>query len=98
MASEKRASEGIALLSMYGDEDDEMEDIDEEEENRYEENIPAPESDAVTMKDNDGVSDFGNETMPVEQEETAAATTSSWFGFEFSSESKESTNDCGLWA
>ncbi|KAL0398452.1 UNVERIFIED_CONTAM: SAP30-binding protein [Sesamum radiatum] len=70
MASEKRASEGIALLSMYGDEDDEMEDVDEEEENRHEEDIPAPESDAVTMKDNDGVSDFGNETMPGEQEET----------------------------
>ncbi|KAL0363480.1 UNVERIFIED_CONTAM: hypothetical protein Scaly_1303200 [Sesamum calycinum] len=69
MASEKRASEGIALLSMYGDEDDEMEDIDEEEENRHEEDIPAPESDAVTMKDIDGVSDFGNE-MPGEQEET----------------------------
>ncbi|KAL0442634.1 UNVERIFIED_CONTAM: SAP30-binding protein [Sesamum latifolium] len=70
MASEKRASEGIALLSMYGDEDDEMEDIDEEEENRHEEDIPAPESDDVTMKDNDGVSDFGYETMPGEQEET----------------------------
>ncbi|KAK4399246.1 SAP30-binding protein [Sesamum angolense] len=69
MASEKRASEGIALLSMYGDEDDEMEDIDEEEENRHEEEIPAPESDAVTMKDIDGASDFGNE-MPGEQEET----------------------------
>ncbi|KAL9146212.1 hypothetical protein ABFS82_13G095200 [Erythranthe guttata] len=37
MASGKRASEGIALLSMYGGEDDEMEDIDDEVENPREE-------------------------------------------------------------
>ncbi|KAI3456137.1 hypothetical protein Pfo_012800 [Paulownia fortunei] len=69
MASEKKASEGIALLSMYGDEDDEMEDLDEEEENRQEEDIPPPASDAITVKDNDGVSDYGNENMPRQQEE-----------------------------
>ncbi|KAL7089160.1 hypothetical protein ACP275_13G171600 [Erythranthe tilingii] len=37
MASGKRASEGIALLSMYGGEDDEMEDLDDEVENPREE-------------------------------------------------------------
>lgn len=31
MASRKKASEGIALLSMYADEDDEMEDVEEDE-------------------------------------------------------------------
>ncbi|PIN18816.1 hypothetical protein CDL12_08512 [Handroanthus impetiginosus] len=57
MASEKKESEGIALLSMYGDEDDEMEDLDEKEENRREEDIPPPTSDAVA----DGVGDYSNE-------------------------------------
>lgn len=32
MPSEKKASEGIALFSMYGNGDDEMEDLDEDEE------------------------------------------------------------------
>lgn len=69
MASEKKASEGIALLSMYGDEDDEMEDLDEEEENIHEEGIAPPASDAVTVNDNDGLSDYGNENLPRQQEE-----------------------------
>ncbi|KAK6150021.1 hypothetical protein DH2020_017546 [Rehmannia glutinosa] len=69
MASEKKASEGIALLSMYGDEDDEMEDLDEEGDNHHEEDIPPPASDAVIVKDNDALSDYGNENMPPQQEE-----------------------------
>ncbi|KAG8385420.1 hypothetical protein BUALT_Bualt03G0043500 [Buddleja alternifolia] len=68
MASKKKASEGIALLSMYGDEDDEMEDLDEEEQNRAEEDIPPTSNDAVSVKDNEGFSDYGNETMPEQQE------------------------------
>lgn len=40
MASEKKASEGIALLSMYGDEDDEMEELDEDVEDIHEEGVP----------------------------------------------------------
>ncbi|CAA0817793.1 transcriptional regulator family protein [Striga hermonthica] len=63
MSPEKKASEGIALLSMYGDEDDEMEDLDEERENPREEvaNLP-PALDGVAVKDDDDVivGDYGN--------------------------------------
>ncbi|XP_043693770.1 SAP30-binding protein-like [Telopea speciosissima] len=34
MASKRKESEGIALLSMYNDEDEDMDDVDEEEDNR----------------------------------------------------------------
>ncbi|GFP89615.1 sap30-binding protein [Phtheirospermum japonicum] len=62
MPSEKKASEGIALLSMYGYEDDEMEDLDEEGQNRHEEDIvPPPAPDAGAMKEDDVVSDYGND-------------------------------------
>ncbi|GER24512.1 transcriptional regulator family protein [Striga asiatica] len=63
MSPEKKASEGIALLSMYGDEDDEMEDLDEERENpREEDAIPPPALDGVAVKDDDDVivGDYGN--------------------------------------
>ncbi|XP_057764139.1 uncharacterized protein LOC130985270 isoform X2 [Salvia miltiorrhiza] len=69
MASEKKASEGIALLSMYGDEDDEMEELDEEVENIHEDGIPPPASDAVAVNENDGINDYGNEQMQRQQEE-----------------------------
>lgn len=69
MASEKKASEGIALLSMYGDEDDEMEELDEEVENIHEEGAPLPASDAVAVNDSDGISDYGNEYMQRQQED-----------------------------
>lgn len=69
MASEKKASEGIALLSMYGDEDDEMEDLDEEDKNRHEEDIPPLAPDAVSGKDNDDVNDHGDEIMSRQLEE-----------------------------
>ncbi|XP_042011022.1 uncharacterized protein LOC121759492 isoform X1 [Salvia splendens] len=61
MASEKKPSEGIALLSMYGDEDDEMEEVDEEVENIDEGGIPLPASDAVAVNDNDGIADYSKE-------------------------------------
>ncbi|KAL6574099.1 hypothetical protein OROHE_001641 [Orobanche hederae] len=60
MSSEKKASEGIALLSMYGDEDDEMEGVDGGE-NRHEEDIPPPAPGTGTVKDSDAVSNYGNE-------------------------------------
>ncbi|KAL1560341.1 SAP30-binding protein-like isoform X2 [Salvia divinorum] len=69
MASEKKASEGIALLSMYADEDDEMEELDEEVANIHEDGVPLPASDAVSVNDNDGSNDFGNEHMQRQQEE-----------------------------
>ncbi|KAL8460687.1 hypothetical protein ACS0TY_031489 [Phlomoides rotata] len=69
MASEKKASEGIALLSMYGDEDDEMEDLDEEEENIPEEDIPPPALDAATENDNGGLGDFSHENTQWQEEE-----------------------------
>ncbi|KAL3643526.1 hypothetical protein CASFOL_014341 [Castilleja foliolosa] len=54
MPSEKKASEGIALLSMYGYEDDEMDDLDDGVQNRHEEDIIAsPAPDAGAMKDED---------------------------------------------
>ncbi|KAG6416656.1 hypothetical protein SASPL_124091 [Salvia splendens] len=65
----KKASEGIALLSMYGDEDDEMEELDEEVANIHEDGVPLPASDAVAVNDKDGISDFGNEHMQRQDEE-----------------------------
>lgn len=50
MASEKKASEGIALLSMYGDEDDEMEELDEDVEEIHEDRLPQ----SASSIDNDG--------------------------------------------
>lgn len=67
MASEKRASEGIALLSMYGDEDDEI--MDDVEENNREEDVPHVAADAVTVEDNDAVSEYGNENTLWQQED-----------------------------
>ncbi|KAL3617021.1 hypothetical protein CASFOL_039415 [Castilleja foliolosa] len=62
MPSEKKSSEGIALLSMYGYEDDEMEDVDEEGQNRHEEDsIPLPAPDVGAMRDDDVVSYYGND-------------------------------------
>lgn len=69
MASEKKASEGIALLSMYGDEDDEMEDLDEEEENILEVDIPPPALDAATVNDNGGLGYFSHEITSWQEEE-----------------------------
>ncbi|XP_042067791.1 SAP30-binding protein-like isoform X1 [Salvia splendens] len=69
MASEKKASKGIALLSMYGDEDDEMEELDEEVANIHEDGVPLPASDAVAVNDKDGISDFGNDHMQRQHEE-----------------------------
>ncbi|GER31799.1 ribonuclease H-like superfamily protein [Striga asiatica] len=73
MSSEnKKASEGIALLSMsiYGDEDDDMDDLDLEIENPREEDvIPHPPSDGVSVKDNDVIAgDFGHGNMQRPQE------------------------------
>ncbi|CAA0823672.1 transcriptional regulator family protein [Striga hermonthica] len=72
MSSEKKeASEGIALLSIYGDEDDDMDDLDLERENPLEEHvIPHPPSDGVAVKD-DGViaGDFGHGNMQRPQED-----------------------------
>ncbi|KAL3820749.1 hypothetical protein ACJIZ3_006654 [Penstemon smallii] len=66
MPSEKKASEGIALLSMYGDEDDEMEDLDEEEADIREEEIPPPMSDVVNEEN---INDYVKEISPRLQEE-----------------------------
>ncbi|KAL1555972.1 hypothetical protein AAHA92_11650 [Salvia divinorum] len=70
MTSEKKASEGIALLSMYGDEDDEMEELDEEVENINEGGIPLPASDAVAANDNNGIADYSKEHMQRQHEES----------------------------
>ncbi|XP_073312309.1 uncharacterized protein [Primulina huaijiensis] len=71
MASKKKASEGIALLSMYGDEDDEMEGAEEHDENIQEEEIPSIAPDVVMVKDEDedDLSAFGNENASQKQEE-----------------------------
>ncbi|KAL2539226.1 Uncharacterized protein Adt_00204 [Abeliophyllum distichum] len=75
MASEKKASEGIALLSMYGDEeDDEMEDLEEYKEKEQEEEEGNTQKDAAA-EDDDAVSnsvvasDFSTENTPWRQEE-----------------------------
>ncbi|XP_075488801.1 uncharacterized protein LOC142527763 isoform X2 [Primulina tabacum] len=69
MASKKKASEGIALLSMYGDEDDEMEGAEEQDENIQEEEIPSIAPDVVMVKDEDDLSAFGNENASQKQED-----------------------------
>ncbi|XP_047968596.1 uncharacterized protein LOC125212456 isoform X2 [Salvia hispanica] len=68
MASEKKAPEGIALLSIYGDEDDEMEELDAEVANIHQDGVPLPASDAVAVNDKNN-SDFGNEHMQRQHEE-----------------------------
>ncbi|CAA2996228.1 transcriptional regulator family [Olea europaea subsp. europaea] len=74
MASGKKASEGIALLSMYGDEeDDEMEDLEELKEKEQEEdenpiNDAAAEEDD-TVSNSVVASDSGTENTPWPQEE-----------------------------
>ncbi|XP_073127005.1 uncharacterized protein [Henckelia pumila] len=75
MASKKKASEGIALLSMYGDEDDEMEGAEEQDDdNLQEEIISSIASDVVMVKDEDDLSAFdlgafGSENRSQKQDE-----------------------------
>ncbi|KZV51085.1 hypothetical protein F511_01877 [Dorcoceras hygrometricum] len=68
MASKKKASEGIALLSMYGDEDDEMEGAEEQDENLRDE-VPSITSDVVMLKGGDDLGAFGNENASEKLEE-----------------------------
>ncbi|XP_075476766.1 uncharacterized protein LOC142518051 isoform X2 [Primulina tabacum] len=69
MESRKKASEGIALLSMYGDEDDEMEVAEDQDENLQEEEIPSIASDVVMVKDEDDLIAVGNENTSQKEEE-----------------------------
>ncbi|XP_051129048.1 uncharacterized protein LOC127249969 isoform X2 [Andrographis paniculata] len=69
MTTEKKASEGIALLSMYGDEDDEMEELDEEDKVGDEEDTHPPVVDSVGVKDGDDVNDSGNDIVPGQLDE-----------------------------
>lgn len=78
MASKKKESEGIALLSMYGDEDDDMEeDIDTDDNNGRNDAVP---------QENKEQSEVGaNETVNMEEDEAEALNNSNNISYNYGS-------------
>ncbi|XP_057969019.1 uncharacterized protein LOC131158282 isoform X2 [Malania oleifera] len=64
MASKKKESEGIALLSMYNDEDDEMEDLDEADAEEEEYKTACHREDDSNNKDSMATTDSAQENTP----------------------------------
>ncbi|CAH1440374.1 unnamed protein product [Lactuca virosa] len=73
MASKKKESEGIALLSMYGDEDDDMDEDLDNDDNTNDDNAVS------TNKEQNEVG--ANETVHMEEDDAAALNNSSIMGY-----------------
>ncbi|KAK9274124.1 hypothetical protein L1049_018938 [Liquidambar formosana] len=83
MASKKKESTGIALLSMYNDEDDEMEDLNEEEEEEDDDEVDDDRNASNTDEDMKNYSEgvVGSDNTPQIQEDNSTPKTTKFGSF-----------------